>query len=290
MADLGGVSLLGMRFGTEISIERTVRGGHMAVLIPLTGSFTTRHRQKEFTCVPEGAMTVLSPGEGFHMRWSRGCTVLSLRVAAGVIDAGLRRFGHDALPGALTFDPRVADAAAVQAVRGVTQLLASVVDSYRSLDRMPRPLVRQLTEQAVSTVLVALPHNQTHAIFTECSPIVGRAVREAVDLIEAEREARCTVGDLARHAGVTVRALELGFRRELGCTPRSYLHDVRMRRAHAELVDADPADGTTVMGVATRWGFGNVGRFAAKYRKEFGINPSTTLRSARAAGGKCSVS
>jgi hypothetical protein len=61
-ADLGPVSLLDMRFGTEISIERAARGAHMAILLPVTGTFSARHRRAEFTCTPQGAMAVLSPG------------------------------------------------------------------------------------------------------------------------------------------------------------------------------------------------------------------------------------
>jgi AraC-like DNA-binding protein len=221
---------------------------------------------------------VLSPGEAFHLRWSSDCTVLSLRVASDALHAGLRRLGHDADPGALKFEPCVTNGSAVQAIRGVAQLLAAVIGSYRSLDRIPRPLMRQLCEQAVSTVLIALPHDQSSAIFRERSPITGRAVREAVDLITSEPEALYTVSSLARRVGVTVRALELGFQRELGCTPRSYLTKVRMRRAHDELADAVPGSGVTVMEVATRWGFGHAGRFATSYRKEFGTAPSATLR------------
>jgi AraC-like DNA-binding protein len=278
MVDLGAVSLLEMRFGAEISIERAARSGHIGVLIPVAGTFAARHRQVEFTCTPQGAMGVLSPGEAFHMRWSPGCTVLSLRVAADALRAGLRRLGHDAGPAPLKFEPCVADRTAVQAVRGVTQLLAAVVGSYPSLERIPRTLVHRLCEQAVSTVLLALPHDRSPALFQEDSPISGRAVSEAVDLVARESEARYTVSDLARHVGVTVRALELGFRRELGCTPSSYLQRHRMQRAHDELTDAIPGSGVTVMEVAMRWGFGNAGRFAASYRKAFGTTPSATLR------------
>ncbi|WP_433559345.1 AraC family transcriptional regulator [Pseudonocardia xinjiangensis] len=278
MVELGAVSLLEMRFGAEISIERAARSRHIGVLIPVAGAFTARHRQVEFTCTPQGAMAVLSPGEAFHMRWSRGCTVLSLRVAADALRVGLGRLGHDAGPAPLKFEPCVADPTAVQAVRGVTQLLAAVVGSYPSLERIPRTLLHRLCEQAVSTVLIALPHDRSLALFQEDSPIGGRAVREAVDLVMRESEARHTVSGLARQVGVTVRALELGFRRELGCTPTSYLQRHRIQRAHDELADAVPGSGVTVMEVAMRWGFGNAGRFATSYRKEFGTTPSVTLR------------
>ncbi|WAL67794.1 helix-turn-helix domain-containing protein [Amycolatopsis cynarae] len=58
-------------------------------------------------------------------------------------------------------------------------------------------------------------------------------------LIEDETAAVFNVGELARHLGVTVRALELGFRRALDETPHEYLRRIRLGRAHRELVAAD---------------------------------------------------
>ncbi|WP_415858950.1 helix-turn-helix domain-containing protein [Agromyces laixinhei] len=47
--------------------------------------------------------------------------------------------------------------------------------------------------------------------------------------------------------------------------------------AHQELTREDPNEGS-VSEIARRWGFVNLGRFAAAYRREFGENPSETLR------------
>ena len=70
--------------------------------------------------------------------------------------------------------------------------------------------------------------------------------------------------------GVTVRALELGFRKELGKTPREFVREQRLLRARDELLRANSGDGTTVTGVACRWGFWHAGRFATSYTERFG--------------------
>jgi transcriptional regulator GlxA family with amidase domain len=98
-----------------------------------------------------------------------------------------------------------------------------------------------------------------------------------VAAIEANPRAFVTVGDVAEVAGLSVRALEEGFRRHLDTTPMAYLRMVRLARVHDELVDADP-EATTAMAVAQRWGFGHYGRFAALYRQRFGRSPAATLR------------
>jgi transcriptional regulator GlxA family with amidase domain len=61
----------------------------------------------------------------------------------------------------------------------------------------------------------------------------------------------------------------------------AYLKTVRLARAHADLRQSSVEEGVTVAAVAYRWGFGNLGRFAADYRREFGRSPSEVLRAPR---------
>nr|WP_281497521.1 helix-turn-helix transcriptional regulator [Ornithinimicrobium sp. F0845] len=79
---------------------------------------------------------------------------------------------------------------------------------------------------------------------------------------------------------VSVRSLQLAFRRELDTTPMAHLRRVRLDRVHAELVRGDSQAGATVTAIATRWGFPNNSRFAAQYRQAFGMLPSQTLHGA----------
>jgi AraC-like DNA-binding protein len=66
----------------------------------------------------------------------------------------------------------------------------------------------------------------------------------------------------------------------VGTPPMAYLRQVRMARAHEELLGADPGR-TTASAVARKWGFGQYGRFAADYARRFGRKPSDTLRTQR---------
>ncbi|MGH3244720.1 MAG: helix-turn-helix transcriptional regulator [Trebonia sp.] len=143
-------------------------------------------------------------------------------------------------------------------------------------------VARRLEEQILFTVLVGLNHNYRARLLGEGARPGRRTVREAIDLVSAEEEATWTIPELARAVGVTVRALELGFRKELLKTPREFVREQRLLRAHDELLHANPGDGTTVTGIACRWGFWHAGRFATSYTERFGVRPATTLRSVTA--------
>ncbi len=109
------------------------------------------------------------------------------------------------------------------------------------------------------------------------------STRRATDFIERHADRDIGLADIAAAARVGPRALQVAFRRRHGTTPLAYLRQVRMERAHRDLVEADPTRGDTVGGVAARWRFSNPGRFADAYRHRFGRHPSHTLQHRSAA-------
>lgn len=103
-------------------------------------------------------------------------------------------------------------------------------------------------------------------------------LRRAVAYLEANPDLDLGVTEVATACHVSVRALQLAFRRHLDTTPMAYLRAVRLDRVHAELRDADPDGDITVTQVAARWGVLGTGRFSAQYREAYGELPSDTLR------------
>jgi AraC-like DNA-binding protein len=103
-------------------------------------------------------------------------------------------------------------------------------------------------------------------------------LRRAVAFVDENAHADITVADIAGAANVTIRAVQLAFRRHLGMTPREYRRRGRLDHAHRDLIAADPAS-QTVTAIACRWGFPSPGRFASLYRRAYGVTPSDTLRS-----------
>jgi AraC-like DNA-binding protein len=100
----------------------------------------------------------------------------------------------------------------------------------------------------------------------------------ALTYIEAHADADLSIDDIAADAGVTPRALQASFRAHRNTTPMAYARDLRLERAHRDLLSADPSSGASVADIARTHGFHNPGRFAGAYRRRFGRTPRQTLR------------
>jgi transcriptional regulator GlxA family with amidase domain len=85
-----------------------------------------------------------------------------------------------------------------------------------------------------------------------------------------------TMPMVAEAAGVSVRALETGFRAFRDTTPAAYLLRLRLRAARQDLLD--PENNQAMREICLKWGFFHFGRFSAVYRTTYGENPSDTRR------------
>ncbi len=113
-------------------------------------------------------------------------------------------------------------------------------------------------------------------------PGAGSAPRTAMlhraeDYLVRHLASPVTRSELAAAAGVSISTVTRGFRERHGVGPIAWLKARRLEAVRAELCNATP-DATTVTAVALRYGFDNLGRFAAEYRQRFGEIPSQTLR------------
>ncbi|MFD4676409.1 AraC family transcriptional regulator [Lentzea sp. NPDC058450] len=134
-------------------------------------------------------------------------------------------------------------------------------------------IVANATRLLVSTTLATFPHSAFVDI-AERRDAHPRTLRRAIAFIEANAAKDITAGDIARSARVSIRALQLAFRRHLETTPMAYLRRVRLSCADADL----RAVNGTVTAIAARWGYARPSVFAAHYRQAYGRSPSQTLR------------
>src|SRR5262245_14995934 len=104
-----------------------------------------------------------------------------------------------------------------------------------------------------------------------------RIVERAVQVTCRRTEEPIRIAKICRAGGVSPRTLLRAFRAVHGVTPYRYLYSLRLREARRILSSA-AAKPPTVTEVATRFGFGELGRFAVAYRSAFGECPSDTLR------------
>lgn len=153
-----------------------------------------------------------------------------------------------------------------------------VDDLLTSPDAALSPLVLSSAARLLAaTALTVFPSTARGPVMPRDQRDASTAtVRRAAAFIDEHAARDITVPEIAAAACVTVRALQLAFRRELDTTPTAYLRTVRLARAHRELVDADLSQ-ETVTAVAYRWGFSSASRFSAYYRESYGVSPKQTL-------------
>jgi len=128
-------------------------------------------------------------------------------------------------------------------------------------------------------MLLAHRHNFSDRL-QRPAPRAGRSVVNVVEsYIEAHWDRPLDLERIAEVAKVSVRTVFREFSDSGRGSPGQFARRIRLHRA-AELLRR-PDGQTSVLAVAFKCGFQNLGRFASEYRREIGELPSETLKNAR---------
>jgi AraC-like DNA-binding protein len=143
-----------------------------------------------------------------------------------------------------------------------------------------REVARALEQDLLHALITCLATDNVH------DPTAARRRRWNMmvrfeEVMAANIESRAHVPDLCAAIGVPERTLRMCCTEVLGMAPSRYLRLHRLNMVHAVLRHANPAT-ASVAGLARRYGFSELGRFAAAYREVFGEMPSSTLSRSRA--------
>ena len=128
----------------------------------------------------------------------------------------------------------------------------------------------RLQEMLVDAVLENWPHNYSEALRRPGPLIAPRHVKLAVEYIQEHPETLLSGTELAELTNVSLRALQEGFRRFVGCSIVAYQRQVRLERAYLALQQASQS----VSEIALRLGFTNVGRFCQYFHQAYGLSPA----------------
>lgn len=142
-------------------------------------------------------------------------------------------------------------------------------------------MVEPLQESLMTALLYSVGHQYTDELHARVPRSPGHTVVRAIDAIHSHPDRPHTVSGLAAIAGLSVRSLRQEFHLRVGMTPMAYLRQIRLARAHAELMAAEPGL-TSVDAVARRWGFGRPAVFTASYLARYHTTPWRTLLAAGA--------
>jgi AraC-like DNA-binding protein len=105
----------------------------------------------------------------------------------------------------------------------------------------------------------------------------GEIIRRTMACLEATSMGRPSVATLAAHADVTERTLCRAFHDTFQVSPLDYVNLRLLHRVRRSLLAAAPGQ-TTVSAVLMEHGIWEHGRFAGRYRRQFGEALSETLR------------
>jgi AraC-like DNA-binding protein len=232
---------------------------------------------------PAGQEAVFGPGDVAMLRQPGECyrgQSHGARVRTVSFEASLMSQVADGLAGRAPAPVRftgttAVSAAAAQRLRATVDFAWELAASRPAADH--EPLVTGSAARLLAAItLDTFPNTATDGPSPgDCRDASSATLDRAVDFIHDRAGSDVSVADIAAAAKVSVRAVQLAFRRELDVTPMAYLRQVRLERAHQDLLAAGPA-GATVTDVSARWGFPSSSRFAAYYREAFGVPPNHT--------------
>lgn len=273
---LGPLTIGQVSFAGPVTF-RVAELGAYHVSIPTSGRIRARHAGHEVEATSSTGV-VFGPGSPVQTAHDANSATLAVKIERDALERELAALLGRPIDGPIDLPP-VLDLSAGpgHSWSRLIRLLRDELEFKESLIYQPL-IAEQLRSSVLSGLLLSLPHRYLEELTGPAAAGPPRAIRRVLDAIHGEPERPLSVADLAAIAGMSVRSLQEGFRRHVGCAPMAYLQQERLVRAHEALRRADPLR-VTVAAVAHRWGFAHLGRFASAYRARFGQSPSETLRS-----------
>lgn len=106
-----------------------------------------------------------------------------------------------------------------------------------------------------------------------------RCVQGLMEWIRANLHRPLSLSEIEQQACYGRRALQLGFKAEVGCGPMQWVRRQRLELAHQRLQNAEP--GVTVAQVAQACGYVNLSSFSRDFNQRFGCSARQLLMEAR---------
>ena len=273
--DLGDIALNFLDYGAAVDIDPGELSSFFLVQMPLSGGSTVACGRQVIESDVSMA-SVPDPTAPLSMRWHDASPHLLVYVARHVAERRLERLLGHPLIAPLRFSLGM-DLTTTQARSWRRLVDLAVADAEIGGMSLVPEARAQLVDLILTGLLTTHEHNYSAHLARNAKPAAPRMIREALAIVEADPARQVTVTELAQAAGCSIRSLQEGFQRYVGCSPTEFLRDWRLQRVHDALERSEPS-ATTIADVAYAHGFTHLGRFAQAYRRRFGELPSHTLR------------
>jgi AraC-like DNA-binding protein len=273
-AKVGSVTVNSLQWGAGVMVTAPQLRDFYLLQFTLVGECEL-WQQTHHSVLPTRSVAIVNPGTPFRKAWMPGTRQLLLRIDRQVVEREFRAWtGGEACGIEFDVSP-ISDMAEVSTLARYVQMVCD--DLRNEASDLSRPLIAdRVASGLVSILLASMPHNKTRAIEAAGNATAPFFVRRVEQFIEEHARDTIALADLTGVAGVSTRALQMGFRRFRDTTPMAYLRAIRLELARVELAKAGPR-GASVAAVANAVGFGHLGRFAHDYQARFGELPSHTL-------------
>lgn len=265
-----------VRFGARASVDP----GDLAayhVNVALSGAVTSRCGDQEAVATPSVA-TVFSPNQHTSLpHWDADAAQLSIKFTRPRVEEELA--GLLGRPIVRPIDFRLAFGVDTGAGRRWISILSALLQSVEPSGAVPHLRHLEMLERSlISGLLLSQPHSYSEQLHSEpVQPPPRDGLDKVIEEIHRAPDRNYTVADLARLANTSARSLQLAFQENHQISPMRYLRQVRLDRAHDDLIQGV----ASVSDTAAYWGFTNPSRFARAYRDRFGEFPAATLIAAR---------
>ncbi|WP_165065981.1 AraC family transcriptional regulator [Paludisphaera rhizosphaerae] len=268
--DFTGISLQLGREGGGNLCEGARRLGGRILYLPLTRvEFSSVNGER----LDDESLVVIDPGSEFCItgrRRAHDWTSIFIPWAAEHPSPSAQTLGvagcRVVRPGS---DPR----------RRLVDLISCIASMSPSPDVLPEPARRAASLELLEAALACIATEESPT-----PPEIGRPrlrrheiIRRCLEFIEDQGPGPIRVAALADAASVSDRTVRAAFHDYFGLSPIKYLQMRMLHRVRQTLRRAS-ADSTTVTKVLADHGIWEFGRFACRYREQFGESPSETLR------------
>lgn len=275
--DLGPVSIIVQQYGAAYRASSTERGPDIfSISLPLTAVSGEATFAGVRQPIVRGDVTyVHSPCGPTAFRFGTHYRGLQFVVRGAEMSSVLGALMGSAPKEGVRFQHRLSLARGIGAslARAVT-FAADEATHDGGLLAVPAAASR-FGEGLLASLLARHGHNYSDRLREIDRASDPRSVRVAAAWLEANATKVIRMTELAAVAGVSLRALQIGFLRHRGCTPMEFLRARRLDLAHARLLVSAP--GASIGPIARECGFSHLGRFSGYHRARFGERPTETL-------------
>lgn len=269
---LGDLSANRLFYGADVTVSpSTPDEDHYLLTLPVAGAALFRYGGETATATRDHGV-IVGPDREFEFDIDAEFDQVIVRMDRRRVEAVAAVMTGST--GAVEFDLSLNPA--VNAIIGTVETAIDLTVSGRAATR-PQ-LLWQVEQVIIEALILNQPSNRSSALTPSSGTGPSVRVRNATSYLHDHLAEPLSVAAVAAECGVSVRSLQESFRRELGTSPRRWLREQRLCRAHTLL-----ASGTalSVTDVAYACGFAHLGDFGAAFKARFGVTPSALLASRR---------